>query len=763
MLKRISLFSTLPGLVLALLLGCQSGAGKKQEAGPAAYLNSSLPVQERVNDLLKRMTLEEKIGQMNQYIAPQYASKSEPEGFSTRLNELLAQGLIGSFLFVTDVNEANELQKAAENSRLKIPLIFGIDAVHGLCPVRGTTIFHTPIGMAATFDPELVEKASAVTAREVRATGMHWAFYPVLEVARDPRWGRTPETFGEDPFLVSQMGAALVRGFQGKDLSSPENIIACVKHFTAHGQPLGGRNIAPMEVSERTLRSVFLVPFKAAVEAGAFSAMAAYHANNGIPCHASEELLTKILRQEWGFKGFVVSDWGGIEMLISEHHVAADMKEAVRQALNAGVDMHMQGEGFTGPLLELVKEGTITERRIDESVGRILAAKFRLGLFENRYVDPGQTAKVLAAKEHQDLALEAARKSIVLLENKNGMLPLNKDVKTILVTGPGADNNALMGDWTAPQPKENVTTVLQGIREMVSQSTQVRFVDCGKIMAESPEKIAEAAREAKKADIAIVVVGEDDARYDDAGKFDRQRPERTGGEGVDRASLDLAGRQLELVQAVCNTGTPTVVVLINGRPLSVDWIAQNVPAVLEAWEPGLRGGRAVAEVLFGEVNPAGRLAISIPRSVGHLPAYYNHPSAAERDYKYSTWEPLYPFGYGLSYTKFEYSELLTPDTLPFGNDIDVSVEVKNAGDRPGEESVLVYVNDEVSSVATPVKALEAFKRVSLQPGEKQTVKLRVAFDQLALYNRKMERVVEPGKFMVLVGDLKREVEVLGGK
>jgi len=747
--------------MIAALLLITSCDFRVQKGGESArYLDPGLPVPERVEDLLGRMTLEEKIGQMNQYLAPRYAKASEPADFSARLEKLLNDGLIGSFLFVSDYNEANELQQKAGSSRLKIPLIFGIDAVHGLCPVQGSTIFPSPIGMACTFDTELVQRASAVTARETRAAGMHWAFYPVLGVGREPRWGRTAETFGEDPYLVARMGQAVVRGFQGNDLSSPDNIIACLKHFAAHSQPLGGRNIAPMEVSQRTLHTVFLPPFKAAVQAGALSVMAAYHETNGIPAHASEEFLTDILRRQWGFKGFVVSDWGGIEMLVSRHRVAESQKEAVRQAIVAGVDMHMQGDGFTEPLLELLREGVVSEKRIDESVSRILAAKFRLGLFENRYVDPQKSAGVLACDDHQQVALEAARKSLVLLENRNGILPLSKSLKSILVTGPNADNNALMGDWTAPQPEKNVITVLEGIREKVSPGTRISYVDCGRVFEETGEKIKRAAREASRADVAIVVLGENEARYDDQGNFNRRRQERSGGEGVDRDDLSLVGKQLELLKAVCQTGTPTVVVLINGRPLAIGWIAENVPAVLEAWEPGMAGGRAVAEALFGDINPCGKLAISIPRSAGQLPVWYNHPPSAENWYKYSTFEPLYPFGYGLSYTKFEYSNLRIPASVPYGRDVEISVEVKNSGQRAGDEIVLLFVDDLVSSVTTPVKELKGFQRVSLEPGEKETVGFVLPFDELAFYNRKMEKVVEPGDFEVMISNLKQKFEVL---
>jgi beta-glucosidase len=745
--------------VMLVLFSFLVGAQDKPSHEVPPYLNSKLPVQQRVEDLLKRMTLEEKVGQLNQYVAPQYAAASAPEAVSSRLQVLLKNGLVGSFLFVQDAKEANELQKIAENTRLKIPLIFGIDAVHGLCPVRGTTIFPSPIGMASTWDPTLIQQVAAITARETRATGMHWTFAPILDVARDPRWGRTAETLGEDPFLVSELGRAMVKGFQGDDLSSPESVLACAKHFGAHSQPLGGRNTAPVDISERTLHTVFLPPFQAAIEAGAASVMAAYHDLNGVPCHASEQLLTHVLRAEWGFKGFVVSDWGGIEMLVDPHHVAGSHTEAVRQALVAGIDMHMEGDGFTEPVLDLVRRGIIPETRIDQSVSRILTAKFCLGLFENRIVDLQTVPRILANEEHRAKDLEVARKSIVLLRNEKALLPLKKNLKSILVTGPMANNNALLGDWTAPQPPGHVTKILGGIQAKVHAQTQVQYVDCGDVWNITPQRIQQAVQAAKLSDVAIVVVGENETRYDEQGNFNRERKERTGGEGVDRADLNLVGAQLDLVKAVYATGTPTVVVLINGRPQSIAWIAENVPAILEAWEPGMEGGKAVADILFGDTNPSGKLPISIPRSVGQLPVWYNHQPSAEGDYRFMSSRPLYSFGYGLSYTQFEYNNLKIPEKIAPGEAIDVSVEIRNAGSRSGDEVAMLFIHDLVSSIVAPVKELKAFTRITLKAGETQTVHFRLAFDELALYDRSMKKVVEPGKFAVMVGNLSKEFEV----
>ncbi|MDC3987032.1 glycoside hydrolase family 3 N-terminal domain-containing protein [Polyangium jinanense] len=733
--------------LLASLLGC--GGRSETTAPPSGSLEDR-----QVRALLDRMTLEEKVGQMNQYIAPIYARSIDSPDLAEKLDDLLARGLVGSFLFVTDAEEANALQEKASRARLGIPLIFGIDAVHGLAPVRGATIFPTPIGMAATFDDDLVERSAEITAHEMRATGMHWAFSPVLDVARDPRWGRTAETFGEDPLVVATMGRATVRGLQGPDRSRLRTL-ACLKHFLGPGVPLGGRNMGPVDVSERTLRGAFLPPFQAGVAAGALSVMAAYNDVNGVPSHASDELLTRILRREWGFRGFVVSDWEGIEMLHTTHHVAASQKDAIRQAVLAGVDMHMHGEGFSEPLLELVREGTVPAWRIDEAAGRILRVKHALGLFEQRYVDASRASSVLAAPGHLTVALEAARKSIVLLRNEGNRLPLRKNLKKILVTGPNADNTALLGDWSAPQPAENVITVLEGIRAAVSPATEVRFVNPGRVFEETDEALARAAEQARDADVAIVVLGENETRYDEAGVLDRRRRERTGGEGADRADLTLVGRQLELVQAVVATGTPTVVVLVNGRPLAIPWIAENVPAVLEAFEPGLVGGRAVAEVLFGDVSPSGRLPISIPRSVGQLPVHYNHPPSAEGAYVDESSAPLYAFGHGLSYTRFVYSHLRVPERIRQGEAAWVSVIVRNAGPREADEVVLMFVSDVVSSVTRPVRQLAGFQRVRLSPGESRVVHFRIPFDALALHDRRMARVVEPGRFEVSIGGLSR--------
>ena len=738
-----------------------ASAASAQNAPP--YLDSRRSVPERVADLLGRMTLEEKIGQMCQYPSPASTRARQGAGAADPMKEiepLLVQGSIGSFLMVTAPQEANELQRLAARSRLRIPLILGLDSMHGAALVPGATVFPTQIGRAATFDPPLIRNAAVITARETRAVGVQWIFNPFLGVAREPRWGRTGETFGEDPHLVSVMGMAVVQGFQGTDLASTESVLACLTTFAAFAQPLGGRNLATIDVSDHTLFSVHHPPFEAGVRAGAGSVMAAYNDLNGVPCHASEALLTGLLRKAWGFPGFVVSDWGGVEFLHSLHRVAANQKDAVRQAVLAGVDMHMAGPGFFEPLLELVREGAVPAGRVDEAAGRILEAKFRLGLFENALVDPRRAPATLARPDHVACALEVARKSMVLLRNEGALLPLSRPQSRIVVSGPNADNNALLGDWTAPQPPDKFTTVLEGIRHKAGPGTTVEHVECGRIGEITPESIRRVAEAARGASVAVLVVGEDEMPYDDGGKLDKRRAERTGGEGIDRLDLALPGRQLDLVQVVHATGTPTIVVLINGRPPAIPWIAENVPAILEAWQPGMEGGTAVAEILFGDVVPSGRLPISFPRHVGQLPVYYNHYPSAKRSYIDGPHEPVFSFGHGLSYTRFAYSDLVAPERVALGENVPVSVTLTNTGKRAGEEVVLLFVTDLVSSVTTPVRALRAFTRVALEPGASRTVSFLLTPDDLALVDGQLRRTVEPGRFAVSVGGERREFDVL---
>ncbi len=734
------------------------------------YQNPKLPIHQRVEDLLGRMTLAERVAQMCQYVGIEHIRQSEARMSAARMKKsdaagfypglrvadierMTEQGKIGSFLHVVTLEEANALQKLAMKSRWRIPLLLGIDAIHGDGLVRGATVYPSPISLASTFDPALAEQIARATAEEVRANGAQWTFSPNVDVARDARWGRVGETFGEDPLLVSRMGAALVRGYQGKDLSGPNAILACAKHFAAGGDPPNGLNAAPMDVSERTVREVYLPPFKAAVDAGAYTVMTAHNEINGVPCHANGWLMNEVLRREFGFVGFVVSDWMDIERLATLHHVAANQKEAVYQTVTAGMDMHMHGPNFFGPLVQLVQAARISEERINSSARRILTAKFRLGLFENALVDPARARAVTFNDAHQQLALEAARKAIVLLKN-DGVLPIDPNkVKRVFVTGPNANTHAILGDWVLEQPEENVTTIVEGLRQIAPPGVAIDYFDCGASVKHIEEaRVREAARKAKGAGVAILVMGENPLRY--------ENKEKTSGENVDRSRISLAGNQLDLVKSVSATGVPTVVVLVGGRPLGVEWIAGHVPALVEAWEPGCKGGQALAEVLFGKVNPSGKLPISFPRSAGHIQTIYNHkPSQYFRKYVIGKTSPLFTFGDGLSYTTFQYSNLKVPARIDRGQPIPVSIDVKNTGGRTGDEVVMVFLHDVVASVTRPVRELKAFRRISLAPGETKTVQFKIDYNELAFYNRAMRRVVEPGRFDVFVGDQKASFEI----
>lgn len=762
-LKRIKYL-----LIIVIFSGIKCQAMKRNTP---VYKDKSQPVELRVKDLLSRMTLEEKIAQMCQYVGIEHIKHAQRKipasellkndalgyypGFSIdSLISMTKKGLIGSFLHVLTAEETNQLQKYAMQSRLQIPLIIGIDAIHGNAMVKGTTVYPTPIGMASTWSTELVEKLHRETAFEMRATGSHWSFTPNVDVARDARWGRVGETFGEDPYMVSQMGVAAIKGLQGNNMQGKDEVVSCIKHLVGGSQSLNGLNAAPTDISERTLREVFLPPYKASVENGAFSVMTAHNEYNGVPCHSSKYLMEDILRKEWGFKGFVVSDWMDIERIHKLHKVAETMKEASFLSVDAGMDMHMHGPHFSDHLKELVNEGRLTEDRINQSVSKILTAKFKLGLFENPYIDLKKVDDVVFTKKHQETALEAARKSITLLKN-DGILPLKKGkYKKILVTGPNANNQTIMGDWAMEQPDEKCITIYEGIKEIASGS-EVEFFNSGEIIKKIKDSdIKKAAKKASKSDLAIVVVGENSMRYKWADK--------TCGENMARARIDLAGKQLELVKKIHKTGTPVLVILVNGRPLGLTWVDKNIPAIIEAWEPGSFGGQAVAEIIYGKINPSGKLPITVPRSVGQIQTYYNHkPSHFFHKYTAESKKPLYSFGYGLSYTKYHYSNLKT-NRSDFGADqkIILSVNVKNTGEVDGEEVVQLYIRDNYSSATRPVKELKGFKRVSLKSGESKKVEFEITPEMLAYYDINMKYTTEKGKFTLMVGSSSGDKDLL---
>ena len=730
--------------------------GKKIEQGP------SRSGEERGSDLMSRMTLEEKVGQMCQWVGLEHMrtaaqdltvddlNNNTARGFYPGITEedveqMTIDGKIGSFLHVLTVKEANQLQELARKSRLKIPLIIGIDAIHGNAQVVGTTAYPTSIGQASMFDVDLVEEICRQTALEMRATGSQWTFNPNVEVARDPRWGRVGETFGEDPYLVSLLGAASVRGYQGNGFGNAENVLACAKHFIGGSQPINGTNGSPTDISERTLREVFFPPFKATVDAGVYSFMTAHNELNGIPCHANPWLMEDILRKEWGFKGFVVSDWMDIEHIHDLHHTAVDNKDAFYQSVDAGMDMHMHGPEFYEKVIELVREGKLTEERINESCRKILYAKFQLGLFEKPFTDEKDHKGVLFNEKHKATALEAARKSIVLLTN-DGILPLDgTKYKNVFVTGMNADNQTILGDWALTQPDENVTTILEGLKS-VAPATEFSFLDMGwNIRKMDKDKVKQAADMAGKADLAIVAIGEYSLRvnwYD-----------KTCGEDCDRSDINLAGLQQELVESIIETGVPTIVVLVNGRQLGVEWIADHANALVEAWEPGSLGGQAVAEILYGKVNPSGKLPVTIPRHVGQIQMIYNHkPSMYFHPYAIGESTPLFRFGYGLNYTKYEYSDLtLSSPEMARNGEVNVSVKVTNSGGMDGEEIVQLYIRDLYSSATRPVKELKDFKRVPLRAGETKTVSFILPAEKLAFYDKRMNYTVEAGEYEIMVG------------
>ena len=717
-----------------------------------SYWNANLPTEKRVELLLAEMTLDEKIGQMCQFVGEasdiDFDSKDTKSNYTLALGAragLIKQGKIGSFLKVSTFEEANVLQELAEQSRLKIPLLIATDAIHGHGMYMGaTTIYATQIGLAASFEPELAERVAQYTASEMRATGFNWAYSPNVEVVRDARWGRIGETFGEDPYLVTEMGNAMVRGYQGKDFSSPTNVLASAKHFVGGGIAYNGVNGAPADVSERTLHEIFFPPFIGSIDNGVYTIMPAHNEINGIPAHAHEEYLTDLIRGEWGFEGFYISDWMDIQRLESAHKIVDSEREADKVAVLAGMDVHMQGPGFFDNVKALVENGEIPLSRIDHAVSKILYAKFQLGLFENRYTTQQAVDDTLLSDSHRALALTTAQKSMVLLKN-NGVLPLSQDIERIVVTGPNADHQALLGEWARVQPDNNVITVLEGIEQQYGQDTAIDYAAIAKHHHISDSELSTAAQLAENADVVIAVMGENSLRFDQ---------HKTSAENVDRPTLDLVGNQIELLKKIKASGSKLVVVLVNGGPIASEWLTEHADAILEAWEPGMYGGQAIAETLVGKINPAGRLPITVPRSVGHLQSFYNHkPSAFHRGGFYlSRRAPLYYFGYGLSYTQFDYSNLMVPKTMSTEGSLSVSVDIKNIGAMDGDEVVLLYINDKVSSVTTPVKKLVAFKRLHLKRGERKTISFTIDNKDFALLDRHMKSVVEPGEFDIIIGD-----------
>ena len=737
---------------------------------PPPYRDATQPRERRIEDLLARMSLEEKVGQMNmpcvyesglgegilektaavqKFAAGTYLKDFGPGGgFFTLPNTILHEGTRQQAEFL------NRLQRIAlEQTRLGIPLLLTEEGTHGLmCP--GGTVFPEGPGLGSMWDLDVLGQVYATAAREARAIGVHEIFTLVIEPIRDPRLGRNEEAFSEDPYLCSRIAETIVRSAQGTNVAAEDKVVAGLCHYPGQSQPVSGFERGAMEISERMLREVFLPSWQAGIQrCGALGVMATYPAIDGLPTHASEKLLTRILRQEFGFDGLVLSEGGGIGTLVYEG-LAATQKEAGALALAAGVDVGISYEsGYMLDLLASVREGKVPVALVDRSVRRILKQKFRLGLFEKPYVDVERAVNTVHRPAHQDIALEAARKGVVLLRNENQLLPLKKTLRSIAVIGPDADEpQSQLGDYVPARIPQPIVTVLQGIRNLVSPDTKVTYVKGCEVTGPDTQSIPAAVEAAARAEAAIVVLGENEAAG--PGKI------RTDGEGWDAATLELTGRQEELVKAVQATGTPTVVVLINGRALAIRWVAQNVPAILEAWHPGEKGGQAVAEILFGDVNPSGHLSVTFPRHAGQLPVYYNAKKSKSywikqgwgRAYVDLNPTPLYPFGHGLSYTRFAYDDLkMSAAKISPTENLEVSLRVKNTGERRGEDVVQVYLEHVVSSVATPVKELRAFARVALDPGETKTCSFTLTPDDLALYDVNLKRVVEPGPYRVMAG------------
>jgi beta-glucosidase len=699
-------------------------------------------IEERIDSVLYLMSIKEKVGQLVQFSGDKLTGAKTSRPKEEHI-DLVRQGMIGSFLNVFGAEITRKIQKVAiEESRLKIPLIFGLDVIHGF-----KTTFPVPIAEASSWDPELVKLSARMQAEEASSVGVHWTFSPMVDIARDPRWGRIVEGSGEDPYLASLMSAARVKGYQGENLSDEKTIVACAKHYAAYGGAEGGRDYNTVDISERTLRDVYLPPFKSAVDAGVGTLMSSFNEIGGIPSSANKFLLSHILKNDWSFDGFVVSDWNSIGELIN-HGIATDLKHAAELGMNAGVDMDMEANAYINYLEELVNENKISIESLNNSVRRVLRIKFRLGLFDDpfKYCNTEREASTILNEGIKKSALEVAKRSIVLLKNKN-ILPLSKNLKRIAVIGPLANaKDEPLGPWKQEGDSSDVVTVLDGIKNKVASSTEILYERGCTINSTTRERFTNAVGIASKSDLIILCLGES---------------RQMSGEARNRLSLDLPGIQEELVKEIHKTGKPIVVVLMNGRPLTINWINDNVDGILETWFLGIQAGNAIADVLFGDYNPSGKLPVTFPRYVGQVPIYYNHkntgrPFNPENNYtsKYIDGEnsPLYPFGYGLSYSTFVYKNLkLDKKIIKIGESIEISVDVHNNGKYDGEEVAQLYIRDLAASVTRPVLELKDFKKVFIKTGESQKINFTLSTDKLKFYDINMKYVAEPGKFRVLIG------------
>ena len=771
-------------ILVMVQMVCTLGFTQSSPSLPA-YKDPSLSIDMRLSDLLSRMTLEEKVGQLLCPLGWEmyeiHGSEVHPSGKFKQLikernagmlwatyradpwtKKTLANGLNPEL----SAKAGNALQKyVMENTRLGIPMFLAEEAPHGHMAI-GATVFPTGIGMAATWSPELVKEVGQVIAKEIRSQGGHISYGPVLDLTRDPRWSRVEETFGEDPVLSGILGASMVDGLGGGNLSQKYATIATLKHFLAYAVPEGGQNGNYASVGIRDLHQNFLPPFRKAIDAGALSVMTSYNSIDGIPCTSNHYLLTQLLRNEWKFCGFVVSDLYSIEGIHESHFVALTKENAAIQSVTAGVDVDLGGDAYTN-LCHAVQSGQIDKAVIDTAVCRVLRMKFEMGLFEHPYVDPKIAAKTVRRKEHIELARKIAQSSITLLKNENSILPLSKTINKVAVIGPNANNRYnMLGDYTAPQEDSNVKTVLDGILTKLSPS-RVEYVRGCAIRDTTVNEIEQAIEAARRSEVVIVVVGGSSARdfktsYKETGAAVAEEgsvSDMECGEGFDRASLSLLGRQQELLESLQKTGKPLIVVYIEGRPLEKNWASEYADALLTAYYPGQEGGNAIADVLFGDYNPSGRLPISVPRSVGQIPVYYNKKAPRNHDYVEVSSSPLYSFGYGMSYTTFEYSDLQVVQKS--ARCFEVSFKVKNTGKYDGEEVSQLYMRDEYASVVQPMKQLKHFERFYLSKGEEKLIVFTLAAEDLSIINQALEQIVESGTFQVMIGSSSDDIRLEG--
>ena len=770
-------------VVAALAAGLIGANARSAQPAMPIYKDPTQPVEKRVDDLLARMTLDEKVAQLETIweqkakvetadgtFSPELASKNFPNGIGgfarpsdfrgvTQSNG--AAGAAGTTVN-RDARQTAEFVNAAqhwavEHTRLGIPILMHEESLHGYV-ARGATSFPQAIALASTWDPDLVARVFSVAAREARARGATLVLAPVVDVARDPRWGRIEETYGEDPYLVTQMGLAAVRGFQGPTLPlPPDKVFVTLKHFTGHGWPEGGTNVGPAHLGERELRETFFPPFEAAVKDYPIrSVMASYNEIDGIPSHANSWLLNHVLRGEWGYQGAVVSDYYGIRELVTRHHLYDNVTDAAERAIKSGVDIETPDPEAFVHLPELVRDGRVPMALIDQAVRRVLTLKFEAGLFEDPYPDPATAQAKTATSDAVALARDAADKAVILLKNDHGLLPLDPSkIHRVAVLGTHAKDTPIGGYSDVPA---HVVSVLEGLQEAGRgkfavdfsegvRLTQTRCWSCDEVKlvpaSVNRKLIAAAVQTARKADVVVMVLG---------GNEQTSREAWAETHLGDRSSLDLVGQQEDLAKAILALHKPTVVILLNGRPLAVNYLSENAPALIEGWYLGQETGHAVADVLFGKVNPGGKLPVTIPRSVGQLPVFYDHKPTARRGYLFGTTQPLYPFGYGLSYTGFDVSapRVLTP-VIAANQPARIAVDVTNTGSRAGDEVVQLYIHDDEASVTRPVIELKGFQRVTLQPGERRTIAFELTPDDLALWNPEMRKVVEPGTFTIYAG------------